>query len=91
VKTTEDRVDRFVSRVSKVCKPVTVLSVTVVTTCRLLNKPITNLNGVFSRKHVTLVSELFTNLNTPRFRKTLNSQVHRVLAYKRKWRSKICS
>jgi hypothetical protein len=50
VKATEDRVDRFVSRVCKVCKPVTVLSVIVVTIGRLLNKPVTNLNGVFSRK-----------------------------------------
>jgi hypothetical protein len=31
-------------------KPVTVLSVIVVTTYRLLNKPINNLNCVFSRK-----------------------------------------
>jgi hypothetical protein len=41
-------VNRFVSRVCKVRKPVTVLSVIVVTTGKLLNKPITNPNGVFS-------------------------------------------
>jgi hypothetical protein len=59
-------VDRFVSRVCKVCKPVTVLSVIVVTTCRLLNKPITNPNGVFSSKtRANLVSEVVTNLDTP--------------------------
>jgi hypothetical protein len=51
VKATEDRVNRSVSRVCKVRKPVTVLSVIVVTTCRLLNKPINNLNGVFSRQN----------------------------------------
>jgi hypothetical protein len=50
VKTTEDRVNRFVSRVCKVCKPVTVSSVIVVTIGRLLNKQTTNLNGVFGGK-----------------------------------------